>query len=180
MFKTVLIANRGEIACRIIATARKLGVHTIAVYSDADVNARHVRLADVAYRLGAAPAAESYLQIQSLLDVARRSGADAIHPGYGFLAEDSDFAQACVDGGFTFIGPSPEAVRLMGAKDEAKRLMAAAGLPVIPGCDVLDVDLKLILAEARNIGFPVMIKAVAGGGGRGMRIAGDELELQFA
>jgi len=178
MFKTVLVANRGEIACRIIATARKLGIHTIAVYSDADVSARHVHLADIAYRVGAAPAAESYLHIDSLLDVARRSGAESIHPGYGFLAEDGDFAQACVDGGFTFIGPSPEAIRLMGAKDEAKRLMANAGLPVIPGCDVLNVDLKLILAEARNIGYPLMIKAVAGGGGRGMRVVGDELELQ--
>ena len=178
MFKTVLVANRGEIACRIIATARKLGVHTIAVYSDADASARHVRLADVAYRVGAAAAAESYLHIQSLLDVAKRSGAEAIHPGYGFLSEDADFAQACIDAGFTFIGPSPEAIRLMGVKDEAKRLMVGAGLPVIPGCDVLNVDLKLILAEARNIGYPVMIKAVAGGGGRGMRVVGDELELQ--
>jgi len=178
MFKTVLIANRGEIACRIMATARKLGIRTIAVYSDADADARHVHLADAAYRVGAAPAAESYLRIEALLDAAERSGADVIHPGYGFLSEDSEFAQACLDGGFAFVGPSPEAIRLMGNKDEAKRLMVGAGVPVVPGCDDLNIDLKVILAEARQIGYPVMIKAAAGGGGRGMRIVGNELELQ--
>ena len=178
MFKTVLIANRSEIACRIIATARKLGIRTIAVYSDADTNARHVHLADAAYRVGAAPAAESYLRIETLLDAAERSGADVIHPGYGFLSEDSEFAQACLDGGFAFVGPSPEAIRLMGTKDEAKRLMVGAGVPVVPGCDELNIDLKMILAEARQIGYPVMIKAAAGGGGRGMRIVGNEPELQ--
>lgn len=180
MFNTVLIANRGEIACRIIVTARKMGIRSIAVYSDADANARHVRLADAAYRVGGPSVSESYLRIEALLDAAQRSGADAIHPGYGFLSENSDFAQSCVDGGFVFIGPSPDAVRLMGAKDEARLLMARAGVPVVPGCNVLDVDLKVTLGEARKIGYPVMIKAAAGGGGRGIRVVRDELELQEA
>ena len=142
MFDTVLIANRGEIACRIIATARKLGIHTIAIYSDADANARHVRLADAAYRVGGSPATESYLQIDNVLEVAQKSGAEAIHPGYGFLSENADFAQACVDKGVVFIGPPPDAVRLMGAKDQARILMNRAGVPVVPGCN--DLNLSLI------------------------------------
>ena len=180
MFDTVLIANRGEIACRIIATARKLGIHTIAIYSDADANARHVRLADAAYRVGGSPATESYLQIDNVLDVAQKSGAEAIHPGYGFLSENADFAQACVDKGVVFIGPPPDAVRLMGAKDQARRLMNRAGVPVVPGCNDLNIDLKVVLSEARKIGYPVIIKAASGGGGRGMRIVDEELQLPEA
>ena len=180
MFDTVLIANRGEIACRIIATARKLGIHTIAIYSDADANARHVRLADAAYRVGGSPATESYLQIDNVLDVAQKSGAEAIHPGYGFLSENADFAQACVDKGVVFIGPPPDAVRLMGAKDQARILMNRAGVPVVPGCNDLNIDLKVVLSEARKIGYPVIIKAASGGGGRGMRIVDEELQLPEA
>ena len=180
MFDTVLIANRGEIACRIIATARKLGIHTIAIYSDADANARHVRLADAAYSVGGSPATESYLQIDNVLDVAQKSGAEAIHPGYGFLSENADFAQACVDKGVVFIGPPPDAVRLMGAKDQARILMNRAGVPVVPGCNDLNIDLKVVLSEARKIGYPVIIKAASGGGGRGMRIVDEELQLPEA
>ncbi len=180
MFDAVLIANRGEIAVRIIATARKLGIHTIAVYSDADIDSRHVSLADAAYRVGGSAASESYLKIDAILDAAEKSGADAIHPGYGFLSENAKFSQACLDKGLTFIGPSPEAIRLMGAKDEARSLMESVGVPIVPGCNDLDIDLKFVLSEARKVGYPVMIKAAAGGGGRGMRIVDEELQLPEA
>ena len=140
MFNTILIANRGEIACRIIATARRMGIHTVAVYSDADAGARHVRLADRAQRLGPAPAAQSYLNIDAVIDAALASGAQAIHPGYGFLAENAQFARRCAQAGLVFIGPPPEAIEAMGAKDAAKRLVVQAEVPVVPGFDAPGAD----------------------------------------
>jgi len=169
MFSPVLIANRGEIACRIARTARRLGLRVIAVYSDADTSALHVREADEAYRIGPAPARESYLDGERILAVARASGAECIHPGYGFLAENAEFAEACAAAGIAFVGPPPAAIRAMGLKDEAKRLMAKAGVPVVPGYLGEDQDPKTLEAQAGRIGYPVLIKAVAGGGGKGMR-----------
>lgn len=169
MFDTILIANRGEIACRIIATCRKLAIRAVAVYSDADANSRHVRLADTAVRIGPAPALESYLAIDRILDAARKTGAQAIHPGYGFLSENAEFAEACADAGIVFIGPPPEAIRTMGSKAAAKRLMRDAGVPMTPGYDGADQDPALLEKQAEAIGYPVMIKANAGGGGKGMR-----------
>ena len=180
MFDSVLIANRGEIACRIMATARRMGMRTIAVYSDADSNSRHVRLADAAYRIGPAPAAESYLNIEAILKAAELSGADAIHPGYGFLSENFKFAESCLKKGFAFVGPSPEAIGVMGQKDEAKKLMSGAGVPIVPGCNDLEIDLKVLMSEARKVGYPVLIKAAAGGGGRGMRAVSREVDLTDA
>ncbi|HYF59601.1 MAG TPA: acetyl/propionyl/methylcrotonyl-CoA carboxylase subunit alpha [Burkholderiaceae bacterium] len=170
MFDTLLIANRGEIACRVAATARRLGVRTVAVYSDADANARHVRACDEAYRLGPAPARESYLRGDAIIDIAKRCGAQAIHPGYGFLSENEGFAQACADAGLVFVGPPPSAISAMGLKAESKRLMAAAGVPLVPGYHGEDQDPALLAREADRIGYPVLIKASAGGGGKGMRI----------
>ncbi len=170
MFSSLLIANRGEIACRIIRTARQLGIRTVAVYSDADGAARHVRLADTAIRLGPAPALASYLDIEAVLAAARASGAQAIHPGYGFLSENADFAAACAAAGVVFVGPSPDAIRAMGSKSEAKRLVAAAGTPVVPGYHgEVQSDTRLA-AEADALGYPLLIKASAGGGGKGMRL----------
>lgn len=169
MFQKILIANRGEIACRVIATARRLGIATVAVYSDADRNARHVRLADEAVWIGPPPARESYLDIERILEAARRTGAQAIHPGYGFLSENEDFAQACLDAGIVFIGPPVEAIRKMGSKAEAKRLMEAAGVPLTPGYHGEEQGPAYLFEQARRIGFPVLIKASAGGGGKGMR-----------
>ncbi len=169
MFRTLLIANRGEIAARIARTARRLGIRTIAVFSDADAGALHVQAADEAHRLGPAPAAESYLRGDLILDVARRAGADAIHPGYGFLSENADFAEACAAAGIAFVGPAPQAIRAMGSKAESKRLMVAAGVPTVPGYHGAAQDDATLAAEAARIGFPVLIKASAGGGGKGMR-----------
>ena len=169
MFTTILIANRGEIAVRIIRTARRLGIRSIAVFSEADATALHVREADEAHPIGPAPAAQSYLRGDAILDVARRTGAQAIHPGYGFLSENADFAEACAAAGVVFIGPSPAAIRAMGSKAESKRLMVAAGVPTVPGYHGEDQDDALLAAEAARIGFPVLIKASAGGGGKGMR-----------
>ena len=169
MFGSLLIANRGEIACRIIRTARRLGLRTIAVYSDADEHALHVSLADEAHRIGPAPAAESYLKGDTLIDVAVTAQADAIHPGYGFLSENAGFAEACQKAGIAFVGPSPDAIRLMGRKDQAKALMEKAGVPVVPGYHGTDQSPQVLAHEAQQIGFPVLIKAVAGGGGKGMR-----------
>jgi len=166
---TLLIANRGEIACRIMRTCRRLGVRTVAVFSDADEDALHVRSADAAIRIGPGPAAESYLLIDAVLAAALRTGAKAIHPGYGFLAENAGFARAVRDRGLVFVGPSPEAMERLGDKDSAKALAAAAGVPTIPGYLGADQDPQLLAAEAARIGFPLLIKAVAGGGGRGMR-----------
>ncbi|MEI2298671.1 acetyl/propionyl/methylcrotonyl-CoA carboxylase subunit alpha [Ensifer sp. MJa1] len=169
MFSKLLIANRGEIACRVIRTARRLGIRTVAVYSDADVGALHVALADEAVRIGAAPALESYLSIDRIIAAAQSVGADAIHPGYGFLSENADFAEAVEAAGITFVGPSARAIRAMGLKDAAKALMEQSGVPVVPGYHGERQDPEFLAEEAANVGFPVLIKARAGGGGKGMR-----------
>jgi geranyl-CoA carboxylase alpha subunit len=172
-FRNILIANRGEIALRIMRTARRLGYGVVAVYSDADRDALHVRHADQAIRIGEALPAQSYLRIDAMIAAAKATGADAVHPGYGFLAENEDFAGACRDAGLVFIGPSPEAIQAMGNKAGAKTIMQAAGVPCVPGYQGADQSDAVMLAEANKIGFPVMIKAVAGGGGRGMRLVTD-------
>jgi 3-methylcrotonyl-CoA carboxylase alpha subunit len=177
MFSKILIANRGEIACRVIGTARRLGIATVAVYSEADAAALHVRVADEARLIGPAPARESYLNIDNIVAAARDSGAQAIHPGYGFLSENAEFAEACAAAGLAFIGPSPEAIRAMGSKSAAKALMERHGVPVVPGYHGDDQDPALLLEQAERIGFPVMIKASAGGGGRGMRVVGSPAEF---
>ena len=169
MFKSVLIANRGEIACRIARTAHRLGLRAIAVYSEADAGALHVRLCDEARPIGSAAAAESYLRIEKLIAAAKASHAECIHPGYGFLSENADFAQACIDNGIAFIGPPPSAMRAMGLKDRAKALMEKAGVPVVPGFHGEMQEPKFLSRKAYEIGYPVLIKAVAGGGGKGMR-----------
>ena len=170
MFDTLLIANRGEIACRIIRTARRLGIRTIAVYSEADADAQHVRLADAAYPIGGPRPQDSYLRGDAILEVARSAGAQAIHPGYGFLSENADFADAVEAAGLTFVGPSSASMRKMGSKAGAKDLMAAAGVPVVPGYTGEDQSPATLAREAARIGFPLMIKAAHGGGGKGMRI----------
>jgi 3-methylcrotonyl-CoA carboxylase alpha subunit len=180
MFKTLLIANRGEIACRITRTAQRLGMRVVAVYSDADAGALHTRVADVAIRIGPANAAESYLNIAALLQAARASAAEAVHPGYGFLAESAEFAQACSAAGIVFVGPPAAAIRRMGVKDEAKRLMQGAGVPVVPGYFGTEQGEALLAKEAQAIGFPLLIKAVAGGGGKGMRVVRAAAELSQA
>jgi 3-methylcrotonyl-CoA carboxylase alpha subunit len=169
MFSKLLIANRGEIACRVIKTARRMGIATVAVYSDADANARHVRLADEAVRIGPAPARESYLRGDAIVAAATTTGAQAIHPGYGFLSENEGFAAQCARAGIVFVGPPAEAIRAMGSKSAAKALMARAGVPLTPGYHGDDQDPELLAKEAARIGFPVLIKASAGGGGKGMR-----------
>jgi 3-methylcrotonyl-CoA carboxylase alpha subunit len=169
MMKSLLIANRGEIACRVIRTARRLGVRTVAVYSDADAKALHVRMADEAVHIGPSPARESYLVGEKIIAAAQSTGAEAIHPGYGFLSENADFAQAVIDAGLIWVGPKPDSIRAMGLKDAAKKLMADAGVPVTPGYLGEDQDPKHLKKEADAIGYPVLIKAVAGGGGKGMR-----------
>lgn len=176
-FTKILIANRGEIAFRVIRTARALGFQTVAVYSDADANSPHVSLADEAFRLGPAPAEQSYLNIDALLAAARATGADAVHPGYGFLSERPDFAQACVDAGLVFIGPSAASMAAMGSKAEAKRRMLAAGVPCVPGYLGEQQDEASLQEQALRLGFPLLVKAVAGGGGRGMRVVQDESQL---
>ncbi len=180
MFRKILIANRGEIACRVIATARRMGVVSVAVYSEADATARHVHLADEAWPIGPAPARESYLRGDTILDVARRSGAQAIHPGYGFLSENAEFAEACAAAGVVFIGPPAAAIRAMGSKAAAKALMAEAGVPLVPGYHGEAQDPALLATEAARIGFPVLIKASAGGGGKGMRVVTDAASFAAA
>ena len=169
MIRSLLIANRGEIACRVIRTARAMGVRTVAVYSDADAKALHVRQADEAVHIGPSPAAESYLRGDRIIEAAKASGAEAIHPGYGFLSENAAFARAVIDAGLIWVGPSPESIEAMGLKDAAKKLMRAAGVPVTPGYDGEDQAPDRLRKEADSIGYPVLIKAVAGGGGKGMR-----------
>jgi 3-methylcrotonyl-CoA carboxylase alpha subunit len=177
---SLLIANRGEIACRVISTARRLGIRTVAVYSDADAKALHTRMADEAVHIGPSPARESYLVGDRIIEAARATGAEAIHPGYGFLSENADFAQAVIDAGLIWVGPKPDSIRAMGLKDAAKKLMAEAGVPVTPGYLGEDQDPKRLKAEADAIGYPVLIKAVAGGGGKGMRRVNDSAQFDDA
>ncbi|NQX88552.1 MAG: acetyl-CoA carboxylase biotin carboxylase subunit [Halioglobus sp.] len=180
MFNKILIANRGEITCRVIRTARALGVATVAIYSDADRDALHVRQADEAIYVGAAPASESYLRTDRIISAAQATGAEAIHPGYGFLAENADFARACTDNGFVFIGPSAEAIEMMGSKSTAKRIMKQASIPLVPGYHDKSQDAARLRTAARTIGYPVLLKATAGGGGKGMRIVHDETTFDDA
>jgi acetyl-CoA carboxylase, biotin carboxylase subunit len=180
-FNKVLIANRGEIALRIIRACREMGIQTVAIYSQADEDSLHVKLADEAYCVGPHPSAQSYLNMNNILSVALMTRADAIHPGYGFLAENATFADLCADHKIKFIGPSAEMIRLMGDKATAKRTMANVGVPVVPGTDGTTADLALITAWAQQAGYPIIIKATAGGGGKGMRVVHhpDELESQL-
>ncbi|MDZ4073980.1 MAG: acetyl/propionyl/methylcrotonyl-CoA carboxylase subunit alpha [Hylemonella sp.] len=170
MFKKILIANRGEIACRVAATAKRMGIRTVAVYSDADANAKHVSVCDEAVHIGGSAPAESYLRWERIIEAAQATGAQAIHPGYGFLSENEAFAQACAKVGLVFIGPPASAIQAMGLKAESKRLMEKAGVPLVPGYHGADQDVKLLQHEADRIGYPVLIKASAGGGGTGMRV----------
>jgi 3-methylcrotonyl-CoA carboxylase alpha subunit len=180
MFSSVLIANRGEIACRVIRTARRLGLRSIAVYSDADREARHVRLADQAIRIGPAPARESYLSIDAILAAAEHSGAECIHPGYGFLSENAEFAARCAAAGRVFVGPPIGAIEQMGSKSQARQLMARSGVPVLPGYDGADQRPETLRAEAARLGYPLLIKPTAGGGGKGMRIVRDAAHFDEA
>ncbi len=178
MFRKVLVANRGEIAVRIIRALREKEIGSVAVYSDADRAALHVRMSDEAAHIGASPSAESYLRSERILDAARRHGADAIHPGYGFLSENAEFAAACESAGITFIGPPAEAIRKMGSKTEARKVAIAAGAPVVPGTEEPVTSLEQARSTARQIGYPVLIKAAAGGGGKGMRRVDSEADLE--
>ena len=178
--RKILIANRGEIACRVMRTAHRLGYRTVAVFSDADAAAPHVAMADEAVRIGPPPAADSYLNIEALLEAARKTGAEAIHPGYGFLSERADFARACAEAGLVFIGPPPEAISAMGDKAAAKRRMMSAGVPCAPGYLGEDQSDERLTAEAKRLGLPLLVKAVSGGGGRGMRLVRAMAELPAA
>ena len=180
MFAKLLIANRGEIACRVIRTARRMGIVTVAVYSDADANALHVAMADEAYRIGPPPARDSYLRIPAILEAVRLSGAQAVHPGYGFLSENPEFAEACVAANIIFVGPPASAMRAMGGKSEAKALMERAGVPLVPGYHGAAQDIATLTEAAYSIGFPVLIKASAGGGGKGMRVVERAEDLDAA
>lgn len=180
MIRKLLIANRGEIAVRIIRTAREMGIHTVAVYSDADADAMHVRLADEAVAIGASEPSASYLNIAAVLDAVRQTGADAIHPGYGFLSERAEFSEACRETGITFVGPPPEAMRKLGAKIESKQLAVEAGVPITPGFFESGASDDQLKTAANEIGFPVMLKASAGGGGRGMRAVHDPADFDSA
>jgi geranyl-CoA carboxylase alpha subunit len=176
-FSKILVANRGEIAWRVMRTARAMGYRTVAVYSDADKDAPHVSFADEAVRIGPPPVGESYLSIDRILEAAHKSGADAIHPGYGFLSENESFATACENAGLVFIGPPPAAIAAMGNKAAAKRRMIDAGVPCVPGYQGSDQSDGNLAKEARKIGLPVMVKAAAGGGGRGMRLVERDTDL---
>ncbi|PSF04727.1 3-methylcrotonyl-CoA carboxylase [Marinobacter fuscus] len=180
MFNKILIANRGEIACRIIQTAHRMGIRCVAVYSDADANARHVAMADEAFHIGPAPSSESYLKADKIIDIALKSGAQAIHPGYGFLSENTDFAEACEANGIVFIGPPSPAIAAMGSKSAAKAIMEDAGVPLVPGYHGKDQSPELLRAEAEKCGFPLLLKAVAGGGGKGMRVVENMAEFDDA
>lgn len=177
MIKKLLIANRGEIACRIIRTARKLGIETVAVYSDIDRTSKHVDIADKAYHIGPSPSSQSYLNANKILDIAAKSGSEAIHPGFGFLSENADFADQVAKNNKIFIGPPGSAIRSMGSKSESKKIMTQAGVPVVGGYFGDNQDPKFLLEEAKKIGFPVLIKAVSGGGGKGMKIVNNEGEF---
>ena len=182
--RRVLVANRGEIAVRVMRTCKERGLETVAVYSDVDRLAQHVQVADHAVAIGPPAAAESYLSIEKIIAACRATGADAVHPGYGFLSENEDFADACSASGITFIGPSADAMRRMGSKTEARKTVSAAGTPVVPGDNGPGGEgfpsAEQALAAARRIGFPVLIKAAAGGGGKGMRLVAGEAELAAA
>ena len=177
-FKSLLVANRGEIASRIIKTANDIGLKTIAVYTDADAMSPHVSIANEAINIGAGPIGDSYLSIKKIIDVAKKAGADAIHPGYGFLSENHNFSEACKSSGIVFVGPSPKSIELMGNKAQAKRIMKNAGVPCVPGEEVENKNDRELIISAETIGFPLMIKAAAGGGGRGMRLVNNITELQ--
>ena len=177
MFESLLVANRGEIACRVFRTARRMGLRTIAVYSEADQGAMHVSMADEAVCIGPAPASQSYLDIDNVINAARHTGADAIHPGYGFLSENSRFAQACADAGIVFVGPSAAAIETMGSKMASKRLMEEADVPVLPGYHGDNQDEEFLAAQALQVGYPLLIKASAGGGGKGMRLVSDAADF---
>ncbi|HKP87764.1 MAG TPA: acetyl-CoA carboxylase biotin carboxylase subunit [Blastocatellia bacterium] len=179
-FRKILIGNRGEIAVRIARTCRAMGIATVAVYSDADARSPHARLADEAVRIGPAPSQESYLRIEKVIEAAHRTGADAVHPGYGFLAENADFAAACEGAGLTFIGPSPDSIRKMGLKSTARKIMAEAGVPIVPGYDDADQSLESLSRRAVELEFPVLIKAAGGGGGKGMRVVREKAGLEEA
>ncbi len=179
-FRSLLVANRGEIACRVIRTARAMGLRTVAVYSEADRDALHVAMADEAVLIGPARARDSYLNIANVIDAARRTDAEAIHPGYGFLSESAEFAQACADAGLVFVGPTAAMITAMGSKSGSKELMEKAGVPLVPGFHGEAQDEATLAAEANKIGFPVLVKASAGGGGRGMRVVRSATELAAA
>ncbi|CDZ41498.1 Propionyl-CoA carboxylase, alpha subunit, partial CDS, partial [Neorhizobium galegae bv. officinalis] len=178
MFKKILVANRGEIACRVIRTARKMGIKTVAVYSDADAEALHVRMADEAVHIGPAPSSQSYIVIDKILEAIRSTGADAVHPGYGFLSENAAFAQALEKAGVVFIGPPVKAIQAMGDKITSKKIAAEAGVSTVPGHMGLIEDAEEAVRISASIGYPVMIKASAGGGGKGMRIAWNDAEAR--
>ena len=180
MFSKILIANRGEIACRVILTARKMGVATVAVYSDADRNALHVSMADEAVHIGSAPSRESYLRADRIIEACKATGAEAVHPGYGFLSENSQFAQLCSENGIVFIGPPTGAIEDMGSKSAAKTIMEKAGVPLVPGYHEADQSPERLARAAMDIGYPVLLKAVAGGGGKGMRMVREETEFADA
>ena len=180
MFKRILIANRGEIAVRIARACRELDIESIAVYSEADRESLHVKYADYAYAIGPAPSTQSYLVIDRIIDVCKKSGAEAVHPGYGFLAENARFAQRCKDEGIVFIGPSPEVIDQMGDKVKARQIMKAAGVPVVPGSDGILTSEEEVLQTMEGIGYPCMLKAVAGGGGKGLRLVRSRREVSSA
>src|SRR3954447_17065007 len=177
MFSKVLIANRGEIACRVIRTCRRLAIRTVAVHSTIDARALHVEMADEAYEIGGPRPADSYLRGDKIIEVAKACGAEAIHPGYGFLSENEEFARAVESAGLVFIGPTPEAIEQMGLKDRAKAIMEKAGVPVVPGYHGENQDDNFLREQARKVGLPLLIKAVAGGGGKGMRLVSSDGEF---
>ena len=180
LFDKIIIANRGEIACRVIRTAKKLGIKTVACYSDADANALHVQMADEAVHIGNSPATESYLRGEKIIAAAKRTGAQAVHPGYGFLSENLAFCKMCEDNNIVFIGPPPGAIRSMGSKSESKDIMIKAKVPVTPGYHGSNQDKDFLFSEASKIGYPLMIKAVSGGGGKGMRAVLDPAHFHEA
>src|ERR671925_1092067 len=178
MFGKVLVANRGEIAIRVMRTLEELGIGVVAVYSEPDRDAPHARRADEAYLLGPGPAAESYLNVEKILEVARQAEAEAIHPGYGFLAENAPFARACEEAGVVFIGPPARAIEAMGSKTKARELMREAGVPIVPGTTEPVATLKEAQASAKEIGYPIAVKAAGGGGGKGFRVAASKDDLE--